>query len=243
MKRMEHPCSAGSPACGVRGLSSPRFLSSRNHTEPESSVNPQAGIPALYRRPRGAAPLPVFRTLAKACVYRIHRRVMATAMHVILVANEMVKRFSLPKLFARPLQELVRFARGVALPVLQNLAQCPAWQRSQSRVNVIRHDHPGSQLVTCAGKKFGRARNQLGDVMLAQPPLPVAGIKVGIDARRIPAEQLLLFVPRQRTLGGERLSKDRFTLCFKLKQDFPWQGASQTKHHEIGSSVALEMRE
>src|SRR5439155_12935086 len=56
-------------------------------------------------------------------------------------------------------------------------------------------------------------------------------------------EQLLLFVPRQRALGGERLSKDGFTLRFELKQDFARQGTNQTKRHEIGSSLALEMRE
>src|SRR5205823_5857282 len=152
-------------------------------------------------------------------------------------------RLDLPKFFAWPLQYLVRLACCVTFPALQNLAQRPARQRSQYRVNVIRHDHPGSQPVTCAGKKLHRARNQVGDVMLAQPTLPVADIEVGIDARRIPAEQLLLFMPRQRTLGCERLSEDGFPLCFELKQDFPRQRASQTKHHKIGSSIALEMRE
>src|SRR6266516_4024101 len=51
MKRIEHPCSAGFPACGFRGLSGPRFLSSRNHTELECTVNPQTGMSALRIQP------------------------------------------------------------------------------------------------------------------------------------------------------------------------------------------------
>src|SRR5439155_13251757 len=51
MKRIEQPRSAGFPACGFRRLSSPRFLSSRNHTELESSVNPQTGMSALRIQP------------------------------------------------------------------------------------------------------------------------------------------------------------------------------------------------
>src|SRR5438477_12992934 len=86
----------------------------------------------------GAAPLPLFRTRAQPRIRWVHRCVITAAMHIFVMANQVVKRLRLPKLFPRPLQELIRFARGVALPALQNLAQCPARQGSQHRVNVIR---------------------------------------------------------------------------------------------------------
>src|SRR5947208_14051677 len=110
MKRMEHPCSAGFPACGFWGLSGPQFQAIVRNTELESSVNPQTGMSALRRWAIGAAPLPVFGTVAEACVDRIHRRVLTTTIHVLIIANEMVKRLDLPKLFASPLQYLVRLA-------------------------------------------------------------------------------------------------------------------------------------
>ena len=40
-------CSAGFPACGFGGLSSPRFVSAPSNTELESSVNPQTRMSAL----------------------------------------------------------------------------------------------------------------------------------------------------------------------------------------------------
>src|ERR1041385_9330845 len=47
MKRMEAPCSAGFPACGSWGLSSPQFQAIVRNTELESSVNPQTRMSAL----------------------------------------------------------------------------------------------------------------------------------------------------------------------------------------------------
>jgi len=40
--------SAGFPACGSRGLSSPLFQNGAHYTELESSVNPQTGMSALW---------------------------------------------------------------------------------------------------------------------------------------------------------------------------------------------------
>src|SRR5437016_10065119 len=104
MKRIEQR-SADIPVCGSWGLSSPQSLSPHIHTELESSVNPQTGMSALRRRATGATPLPIFRAHAQARIHRVHGRVTATAMHVLVIANEVVKRLRLPKdCFARGLE-------------------------------------------------------------------------------------------------------------------------------------------
>src|ERR1051325_2501360 len=48
MKRIEPPGSAGFPACGFWGLSSPQSDRTSRDTELESSANPQAGKPAPH---------------------------------------------------------------------------------------------------------------------------------------------------------------------------------------------------
>src|SRR2546421_6199088 len=120
MKRIE-PCSAGFPACGFTELSSSVFPHCTSDWGLESPQNPQTGISALRRWAVGAAPFPVFRSLAQMRIHGIHRRVGATAMRVLMITNQMVERLSLPKLSAGSLQKFVRFARRIAFPALKNL--------------------------------------------------------------------------------------------------------------------------
>ncbi len=154
MKLNEHPCSAGFPACGFTELSSSVNHCVQTTRGLESPRNPQTGMSALHRWAIDAAPFPLFRTRAQSRIQWVGRCIITAAIHILVVANKVVKRLRLPKLFTRPLQELIRFARGVALPALQNLAQCPARQWSQHRVNVIRHDHPCLQLISGPLKEF-----------------------------------------------------------------------------------------
>ena len=57
-----------------------------------------AGTPSRGRlRYMGTAPFPVFRVHAKTGVHRIHQRVVAAAMQVLIVADEVFVGFALPK--------------------------------------------------------------------------------------------------------------------------------------------------
>src|SRR5438876_6035910 len=128
MKRIEQR-SADIPVRGSWGLSRRKFQTITRNTDLESSVNPHTGMSALRGRATGATPLPIFRAHAQARIHRVHGRVTATAMHVLVIANEVVKRLRLPKLLSCQMQEFIRFSRRVSLPVLQNLAQRPTRQR------------------------------------------------------------------------------------------------------------------
>src|SRR5438045_1523464 len=136
MKRIEqNPGSADILVCGFRGLSSPQFPRGAKDTELESSVNPQTRMSALQRGAIGAAPFPFFRAGAQSRIHWIHNRVMATPIHVLLIANKVIKRFRLPKWLTRPLKEFVHFSRRKSLPTLQDGAQRSVGERTQDRVN------------------------------------------------------------------------------------------------------------
>src|SRR5204863_457707 len=95
--------------CGFTGLSSSVSWVRAKYWGLESPQYPQTGMSALRGRAIGAAPFPIFRAHAQARIHRIYGRVLATAMHVLVIADEVVKRLRLPKLFTCPLQEFVRF--------------------------------------------------------------------------------------------------------------------------------------
>jgi len=97
-------------SAGSRDIPVPCFWLAANWRL-ESRQNPQTRMSALQRRAIGAAPLPLFRAHRQPRIQRVQRRVSAAAMRVLVVANQRVKRLRLPKLFARPMQELVPLTR------------------------------------------------------------------------------------------------------------------------------------
>jgi hypothetical protein len=49
-------------------------------------------------------------------------------------------------------------------------------------------------------------------------------VQVRIDPRRVPTEQLLLFVPAKRALGRQRFLKDSLAFVLQLEDEFTRQG-------------------
>ena len=70
----------------------------------------------------------------------------------------------------------------------------------------------------------------------------MAGIEVFVHAAGIPAEQLFLLVPRERTFGGHRLLEDGVALLLESKQDFFGQRARLTERDEICAAFAFQVR-
>jgi hypothetical protein len=130
--------SADIPVCGFTELSSFVFLELATGKSPEPAGWKVCATSRFIR----AAPFPIFRTFAKTRVHGIHGCIMTTAMHVFIIANEVIKRFCLPKRLSDATEQPVGFARGETFPTLQNRAQCPREFWAQHRVDVIRYYGP-----------------------------------------------------------------------------------------------------
>ncbi len=150
----------------------------------------------------GAAPLPIFRATAKAGVDRIHQRVVATALPVFIVADEMLVRFALPERNNLRRQPSVDFVRAEGFPTVQDVAQRVARHRPDHDMGVIGHDDPRAQLVTLAVEETNCASDEVRKFRITEMTSAVAGIEVFVHAAGIPAEQFLLLVPGERTFCG-----------------------------------------
>src|SRR5258706_7739511 len=107
-------------------------------------------------------------------------------------------------------------------------------------MHMVWHNHPGTKFITVAAEMSQSPGNQLGDFRPLEKALAVAGIQIGVHARRIPAEQLLLFPPGQRMLPSERALKNCFAFLLELSEHVTGQCASQSKGDKVCSTFALE---
>ena len=87
---------------------------------------------------------------------------MAAAVHIFLVANQVVVGFSLPE-FSLTLQQFIRPGCTETLPAMQNLAQRKTRQRAHDRMNVVGHHHPGRQVEPDSCVKAQRVGQNLRD--------------------------------------------------------------------------------
>jgi len=93
---------------------------------------------------------PIFGPGTKPCGYGIHCGVVATAIQIFVVADQVIVRLDLPEACARPIQKVIRFPRRKAFPTLQNLTERPSGVRTHDNMDVIRHHDPGRQIETRA---------------------------------------------------------------------------------------------
>ena len=91
--------------------------------------------------------------------------------------------------------------------------------------------------------KLNGLSHQVRDFWSRQPAIAMTRIQIFVHAHRIPAEQFLLFMPRQRTLIGQGLSHDLFTLGFQPLQDRLRQSSSQPESDKVSGPFSLEMRQ
>ena len=114
-----------------------------NHRRVRSLHRDGAGTRRRGRlRYMAAAPLPIFRASAKAGVHRIHERVVAATMQVLIVADEVFVGFTLPEWNHFLRQAFVDFVRRERFPTVQDVAQGVAGHRPNDDMGVVRHDHP-----------------------------------------------------------------------------------------------------
>src|SRR5439155_25882300 len=95
----------------------------------------------------------------------------------------------------------VDLVRGERLPTVQDVAQNVAGHWPDNDVRMIRHDDPRTQFVALVFKELNRLAKEICESTVAQVTRAMAGIEVFVHACRIPAEQFLLLVPRERTPG------------------------------------------
>ena len=85
--------------------------------------------------------------------------------------------------------------------------------------------------------------HESGNFWTRQKTFSKAGVEVFIHARGIPAKERFLFMPCQRTFGGEGFGNDRRTFSFETQQKFFGKSASQPEGDKIGGSLAFQMGE
>ena len=98
---------------------------------------------------------------------------------------------------------------------MQDVTQRVSRQRPDDYMDMIGHHHPCAQLVALLVEMSQRIGDEIGDVWFAQPTRAVSGIQQRLDLVAIPREQLLFFVPCQRTLGRPGLFQDDFALVLQ----------------------------
>ena len=113
--------------------------------------------------------------------------------------------------------------------------------RPDHRVNVIGHDDPGRQVVALTGKVLHRTDNKLCHFRLAQPARAQSGVKQRFDLVAIPRQQLLFFVPSERTFRGTSLFENGLTLVLEPRDFVSGQGIGQAESDEVNCSLAFKM--
>src|SRR5438874_2665049 len=134
--------SAGVLACEFRRRpAAPTSLVSRINTHRDAGTRSQGWLRyAAGLRYMAATPLPSFRARAKASVHRIHQRVVAAAMQILILAHKVFVGFVLPERNNFPWQPFVNFVRGERFPTVQDVAQYMAGHRPHHNVGMIGHD-------------------------------------------------------------------------------------------------------
>jgi len=130
----------------------------------------------------GAAPLPVFRTGAKARVDGVHSGVMTAAMEIIIVTDQVIIRFALPERDYSGGQTFIDFMRGEGFPAMENLAQADAWHGPDDHMRMIGHHYPGVQFITLTLKKLDSLRDDKGEFWVTKVTGAVPGIDVLVHA-------------------------------------------------------------
>ena len=146
----------------------------------ESPQNRQTRMSALRGRAVEAAPFPILCAIAEAGVYWVGSGIMAAAVLVFVVTNEMIVRLTLPKFDAGTMEHEVGLASGITFPVLENLAEGPARPRTEDGMNMIGHDNPGEQIETDLLVEAQNASDQIGDDRLLEPAVTVTSIEVSV---------------------------------------------------------------
>lgn len=209
----------------------------------ECPVDRQTGMSALRICPANAAPRPNLGSGAETGVDRVHAGVTAATVEVFIIPNQVVVRFDLPKSLPGSSQQTIGFPRGVAFPAFQHLTQGPSSQRTHDDMQMIRHYHPGEQIIPRPGKESERVRHQFGDFWAAQEAVAVSGVEIVVHARGIPAKKFFLLRPCERTARGFGLADDVGSFLFELPENLAWQRAGQAERNKVSATFAFEMRQ
>ena len=143
-----------------------------------------------------------------------------------IVANPMVKRFSLPEGFAGFPDDLVCFAGGITFPTLHDRTHCLIRRRPKDDVHMVRHDDPGIQLVSVVIEKSERSSDQIRNLRLFKPTFSAAGIEEMFEIAKIVTLNFLNRILCRGTFAwsfsGDRLAieamKSLRAICLMLEQ-------------------------
>src|ERR1035438_3711718 len=107
---------------------------------------------------------------------------------------------------------------------------------------MIGHDHPGTKLISLPVEKLQRSGYEIGAFRPAQITFPMTTIEITIHTLRIPAEQVLLFVPGERPFGRQGMLRDGVPFLFESQEQVARKRARLTKRNKIAAAFALEVR-
>ena len=126
----------------------------------------QTGKSALQRNTPGAAPLPIFRTSAKAGCDGIVSDVAGNPRILVIIPNPVIVRFRLPKRFLAHAQNSLGAARCELFPRFQNITQHLVRHRPDEGMTVIWHHNPIVQQIPGPVKVSQCVRDEIGNVVI-----------------------------------------------------------------------------
>lgn len=154
----------------------------------------------------------------------------------------MIVTFLLPEMVADVVEKNVGFIGGKGFPAVQNVTERVLRVWPDDGMNMIRHHNPSVQIVALTREKIQRTRRKIGNLRHLEPAITSAGIKECFDPVRIPDEELLFFLPGERTIFRPCLLSDSLALVFEFFKCLARQGIHEPKGNEIAGAFAFQMR-
>ncbi len=167
-----------------------------------------------------------------------------------VIANPVVKRFSLPESLAGFSENLIRFTGCKSFPTLYDCAHCLIGHRPEDDVNMIGHDNPSIQSVTVAVKKPQCSGDQIRDLGSFEPTLSLVCIEKTLQVAKIIAfdffDRIFRHAGSSLLLAGCRLIveavKSFRALCLIFQQHGLRQRIGKSERHEIARTFAFDVR-
>ena len=170
---------------------------------------------------------------------------------LLIIANPVIERFRLPEWLTCAAEKLVRLPGSKPLPALYDAAQRMGWHRPQDRMNVIRHDYPGVQLIALSGEEAESVGNQLGNLRPSKPALTATSIQITLQFAVVVPFNSFQSIPFGQ--GGTQLPGGRFLgvepgqtfrpLCLEFKQHFPRKRVRETEGDEVSGAFPFDVRQ
>jgi hypothetical protein len=156
---------ARSRACWIALSRGARTRACRVHTRVNAWVSVRVNAqPRISARPRI-----ILDPRNQAGLHRIPLDVASNAVPLLLVANPVIVRLTLPELLAGMVQQSIGLACGRSLKRFQKMGR--RYDGPQEYVNVVGHDYEGSKLVVAElDSSVQGVYEKLGDAGLSQRP-------------------------------------------------------------------------